>query len=408
MKSKNIQKGFFMQKFISFILLFMIFLSVELFADVKITLKPPSVADPSTTTGSLVQNAINKATVTFNDKLYMLDDDYDLAMLGRQKKLAKGMGNASAYSGNTVASFSGYEGYDIFAFRWGLAAAVVLPSGGISGAEDRVEEEKDIDAGAGATTAFNLGINLTKLFGIEAFTNRLYMNFKGFKMSLDVDDLSYKVSTYGVGINYQIIDEGGERFKLFKWTGLSMGTGFIYNHNKIIYTIEFDEYKYAFYDEVQDLVVANGGTMPSGNYAHPEIRFTPETQFGVDITTYTIPVEFSTSVRLLWIFNFSFGAGADLIFGKSEIVARSETNITMVDSDGLLSEISRTKGESPVVVNNGYAEIDGDTSGTPTFFNFKIMGGFGVCLGPIPVDVSVVYYPFTRGIAVNAGLGFVW
>ncbi|MCL2155382.1 MAG: hypothetical protein FWH53_06935 [Leptospirales bacterium] len=360
-----------MKKLSAIILALMIFTSIELFA-LEIDIKLPSTAAWS---GIVTQTDIDSF------KTQLISDD--LAKLGHQNKLATGFGNAVAYSANS-ASFSGYEGYDIFAFMWGLAVGVKLPSS--TGIGDNFKDEQDFDFGLGASTAFNLGINLTAL-GLDLLPNRLYMNIKGSKLSSDVEDWSFKMTTFGMGLNYQVVDRGGDRFKLFKWTGLSVGTGFLYNRNKLIFNYELGTQRYD---------IAGAGPTPTNNY---QLRFTPDTQFGLDVKTYTIPIEASTSVRLLWLFNFTFGAGLDLTFGSSKIIAKAESDVYLYDSSGVQQGGPNDKGT---------AIIDGSTSDKPTFLNPKIMAGFGICLGPLPIDVRITYYPGRNGIAANIGTGIVW
>ena len=361
-----------MKKFTGFILAIMIFSSIELFA-VKIKIDADTPGNQT----------------DLNQFASLLINESDLAKIGNQKKLAEGMGNAAAYAGSNVASFSGYEGYDVFAIMWGLSAGVVIPPNPDS-IDTMIEEEKDLDAGAGLSSAFNLGINLTGL-GLDILPNRLYMNIKGATASVkgtisdDEDgdkDWSFKMSTFGLGLNYQLVDRGGDRFKVFKWTGLSLGSGFIYTRNKIVFDADFDEY-YA-----SDLT-PSGTTPPT--IGGKDITVEPRAQFGIDVKTYTIPIEISTSARLLWLFNFTLGGGVDLQFGSSKIIVTSVADVKTIDNAKV-----------------GTAHIDGTTKGKPTFLNPKIMTGFGICLGPIPVDVRATYYPATDGAAVNVGLGFVW
>ena len=357
-----------MRKFTGFILAIMIFTSIELFA-VKIT--ATADAGPS----SAEQINLN----AFVNDLYATD----LGALGHQKKLARGMGNAVAHAGNSVASFRGYEGYDIFAGMWGLSFAVVIPPVS-DAADDLMAKEKDDAAGIALNQAFNVGINLTNaldinnLLGLDFLPNRLYMNIKGSKTSAkggtfnDADDWKFKMTTFGLGFNYQLVDTGGDRFKVYKWTGMSIGTGFLYARNKITYDHTSGIYKNSAGDR----------------------SFKIDTQYGVDIKTYTIPLEASTSARLLWLFNFTAGAGIDFTFGTSKIIKESNSNVyTGISASG---------------AKVGTIYVDGSSKNSPTYINPKILGGLGVCLGPIPVDISITYYPVSNGIVFCTGFGFVW
>ena len=363
-----------MKRFLGFILILMMFTSIELFAETIII-------DPGSGTGWA---GATGAIAFFKDEL---STSRNMAKIGHQNKLASGFANANTYAANS-ASFAGYEGYDIFAFMWGLSAGAVMPSDG-SVDSDKIKDEKDVDLGAGISSAFNLGINLTNL-GLDLLPNRLYMSIKFFTFSIDgnkgqENEWSYKTTTFGIGLNYQLVDRGGDRFRAFKWTGLSVGTGFIYNKNKIVFHTKLDEENYKYDD---------GGDR--------YLTFEPNTQFGLDVSTYTIPIELSTSVRLLWLFNFTLGAGVDMNFGTSKIVAKADSPIYIYNG---------TPGSGTPLVGstNGMVHIDGTTSERPDLLNPKVMFGFGLCLGPIPIDARITYYPGSNiGLAANIGTGIVW
>ena len=370
-----------MKRFLGFILILMMFTSIELFA-VTIDIKAPQIiGGGGLTAGDIItlNTQLTSIATDFQQQLY----GENLNKLGHQNKLATGFGNASAYSANS-ASFSGYEGYDIFAFMWGISAGVKIPSN--MEIKDGFKDKVDFDFGVAISTAFNLGINLTAL-GLDFLPNRLYMNIKGLKLSIDdAKDWSFKMTTFGIGFNYQLVDRGGDRFRLFKWTGLSVSTGFLYNKNKINFNYELDEY------------TSDNTTSGIPGY-ELSLIFTPDTNFGLDVKTYTIPIEISTSVRLLWLFNFTLGAGIDMAFGTSKIIAAAKTEVYLRNNSGTSVNYRYEKGT---------AIIDGTTSDKPNLLNPKILGGLGLCLGPIPIDVRATYYLGRNGLAVNVGTGIVW
>ena len=355
-----------MKKFLGFILVLMIFTSIELFAATV------SIDYSGTGWSPAVQTAANNFVIDLNT-------NRNMAKIGHQNKLASGFANANAYAANS-ASFAGYEGYDVFAFMLGLSTGATIPKNG-SLDSDKIKEEKDVDLGVGVSSAFNLGINLTNL-GLDLLPNRLYMNIKFFTFSIDgnkgkENEWSGKMTTFGIGFNYQLVDRGGDRFRLFKWTGLSVGTGFIYNKNKVVFHTKLDQEDYNFDTTYR-------------------LTFEPNTQFGLDVSTYTIPIEISTSVRLLWLFNFTLGAGLDMSFGTSKIVAKADSPVYLYNGGSLQSGVAT-------------AHIDGTTTDNPSPLNPKVMFGFGLCLGPIPIDARITYYPgSTTGLAANIGTGIVW
>jgi len=363
------------------ILLF--FAGVNLSAGVKIDITAPTVS------GTGADAAINaQLAILADDFATDLEKNSDLKTLGNQEKLATGFGNAVGYAARS-ASLDGYQGYDLFAFMYGNSISIQLPALSPSGIEqigDDIEEDKDADVGVGMSNSFNLGFNITLLKNMigldELLPNRLYVNIKYFSFSQDMDDYSFETKTFGFGINYQLIDNGGDRFSLFKWSGLSLGTGLLYNKNNIEMTYDMGDYE------------SDPTTFLGDDYT---LGFTPETTFGLDISSYVIPIDISTSARLLWIFNFTVGAGLDFTFGTSEIIAEANSDIELY-RDG--TEIDQA--------TKGNAKIDAGTTGEPTLANFRLTGGLGVCFGPLPVDVSLTWYPVTNGAALNISAGVVW
>jgi len=373
-----------MKKISGLLLILMMFAATgNLFAGVRITITPPSVD----TGGPIDTELVTQKTIFEN---YLLTTD--LSKLGSQDKLATGFGNAVSYAAQS-GSLAGYQGYDLFAIFYGITLSgqplYVSPSD-YSKIGDDIEKDKDADAGVGLSTSFNLGLNITMLKNMigldELLPNRMYMNIKYFTFTLDAGDYSFETTTFGVGLNYQLIDNGGDRFRLFKWSGLSVGTGFLYNTNQIDMTYTFGEYS-------SDPVDAD----PTAGVSNYYMAFSPETTFGLDISSYVIPFDISTSARLLWMFNFTLGAGFDFTFGESKIIANAGSPMEIRDSD-----------DNSVFATGGNASIDGGTKGEPTIANFRLTGGLGLCLGPIPLDLSATWYPITSGISVNLSTGIVW
>jgi len=223
----------------------------------------------------------------------------------------------------------------------------------------------------------------------KVLPNRMYMNFKYFTFSRDVSDYSFDTTTYGIGLNYQLIDRGAQRFRLFKWSGLSIGSGFLHNTSKTGIKTTFSEY-------------ISDPFSYAGYYA--KMGFTPETAFEIDTTSNVIPVDISTSLRLLWILNLTLGGGVDFTLGKSKIAAHADSvmNAYISDSD------PGTYDKVDIVPGTGGAVVDAGTKGKPELTHFRLMAGVGICLGPVPVDVKANWYPVDHGASVNVSTGVVW
>lgn len=228
---------------------------------------------------------------------------------------------------------------------------------------------------------------MSKLLGLNG--NRIYFNVKYFTYSVDAGDYSFDATTFGFGLNYQLVDRGGDRFKAFKWTGISVGSGLLYNSNKIDMTLTLDR-------EYTEAITATGGPYYIG--------LEPKATFGIDVTSYTIPLDISTSIRLLWIFNLTLGAGVDFMFGQSEVVMNSTTGLKVYDS----SHTELATSNDGTAGTPGSVVIDAGTDGNPSLAHARLTGGLGICLGPLPIDLSATWYPIDNGAAVNVSTGIVW
>lgn len=380
-----------MKKLSATLFLMLVFTSTSLFAGFNVLVTPPTVNTGNTGNDAAINTALNNAKSTFETQL----QSSDLSMLGSQDMLAKGFGNSVVYASG-AASLDGYQGYDLFAILFGASISAQLPDSSLSlNTVDHIKNDiirdKDLDAGVGFSSAFNIGLNITVLKNIAGLggvlPNRLYANIKYFSLSRDIKDYSLDTSIIGLGLNYQLIEKVGIPLGLVKWSGISIGTGFFHTTSKVDFTFKFDEY------------ISNPINVSSTNYY---MGFTPDTHFGVDISENIIPIDLSTSLKVLWILNISAGLGIDLTFGKSDIVTGSTTGMKVYsgpDKNNL----------TPVALSTGgIAVVDAGTKGKPTFANFRVSGGIGICMGPVPIDLRMTTYPFTSGYSVSLSTGIVW
>ncbi len=307
------------------------------------------------------------------------DVNAELSKYQDQKDLAKGFANANIYSAQ-AATFQGYQNYSLFAITAGVMVGVQAPSIKPSYYDeigDDLEEKGDIDAGVGAGVSFfNLGINAGFIM------KDLYLNLKfGSIKFKPADEVEIKNTLIGIGANYGLIKGGDIGWGFLKWRGLSIGTGFLYHKSEVDVTIELDSYRSS-----TDLSgIGLGGYFL---YADPSITL------GVETTTYTIPFDITTSVRLLWFLNVTLGAGVDFSFGNSDIIIMSAGGLRV--SNGITNY--------PV----GSLLIDGSTRDVaPSFIRPRVMAGIGFNLWMVKIDIPVIYYPAT-GAAVGLTAGVVW
>jgi hypothetical protein len=276
---------------------------------------------------ALFESKMNDEVGVAFDKT-IADANEVLSSFKEQKKLAQGMANANAYSSNS-ATLQGFQNYDLFAVATGFMLGMQAPSLGGSSvgtlASD-ITQNGDIYAGVGAGfTYLNVGLNC------KFIMPGLYLNAKYGGLNFEVDEFSLDFKVMGVGANYKFL-EPKSFMGLVKWRGLSVGTGFYMQSDKLGLTITPDPIvnQAHFREEVLSTATsaqdstAKATLLDQMGYTtgnpDADITLTPEFKMGLDITTFTIPFEVNTAVAVLWgMFNVNAGLGVDFNFGNAEI-----------------------------------------------------------------------------------------
>jgi hypothetical protein len=327
----------------------------------------------------------------------------NLAQYNEQKELAQGFANANAYSTHS-ATLQGYQNYKLFAVSTGMMIGFQAPSADVgyySRIGDDIQEKGDVYAGVGLGFSYaNVGINAGFL------APGLYLNAKFGAFEQEVDDFSIEFSSMGVGANMRLLDSRS-LVGLVTWRGISVGSGFYRQSNKVSMIIEPDSIvtQVPFREAVVNSAPASdraayGAAMDQLGYtaAEPDADMVlqPTFEMGIDIATYTIPLEATTAVSLLWgAVNLSAGAGVDLNFGSSEIVLKG------------LAAANTSSDTTKVKFTEAEVTIDGSSDNGPSFVRPRLMGGLGIGLGPVKVDVPVLYY-IASGFAAGITLAVVW
>ena len=339
---------------------------------------------PGVSTGNALLDATLSAVIADAFNTAILDANNTLSKYHDQQQLARGFGNANVYS-SQVASFQGFQNYDHFAVAAGGMVGVHMPSSDpnyYENLDDELEKTGDIFAGVGASASFlNVGINA------KSIRPGLYLNFKFGSASVEpVDEVKFSNTIVGVGANYTLAKPMTGSF-LFKWRGLSLGTGLIYHNSDVTYAVDIDKI-------TEEFVVNYGGYKVSG-----DVVIDPSVNLELKVKTLTVPVDIMTSVRLLWLFNVTLGAGMDFNFGNTDLILISNGSVTI--------DIQQTPIELDIKTTPGTAVVDGFTLDvSPSFARFRLNTGVGFNFGPLKIDIPVSYYPRT-GIAAGVTLGVV-
>lgn len=324
-----------------------------------------------------------------------------------QKNLAEGMANANAYSSNS-ATMQGYGNYDLFAVSSGFMLGVQAPSPDPSAYKsmgDDITKKGDLYAGVGAGfTYLNVGINCGKFL-----LPGLYLNVKYGGLSTDLSNFSMDYKVFGVGASYRLLDPKS-LIGLVKWRGISASTGFYMQMDKLNYTIKPKTFKTdakfresvlsgaaSAQDSADDEAILTEMGYGKGS-PDAQVLINPVFNMGLDVTTYTIPLEANTAVALLWgVLNLNAGIGMDLNFGSAKIVLEGKSD----------ADIQNKGNSSKVTFSKATVNVDGSDDNKPSIARLRAMTGFGLGLGPVKIDVPIVYY-VASGFAFGVTGAIVW
>lgn len=354
----------------------------------------------ATITGTAPQLSVNisgtfypiDVSTEFNNAIN--DANADLAKYKDQEDLAIGFANANVYSTNS-ATQQGYPNYSLFAITTGVMVGVQAPTTNIDyyiggKIDDDIKAKGDIYAGIAGSAAINVGINVGFL------VPGLYINGKFGKFDstwvYDNDDFSFNTFIAGVGVQYSIFDEIGTG--LLRWRGLMIGSGLVYQSTKVAYKVDLDPEYQSFV--ANDVV---GSSDVTG-----DVVVDPSFKVTLDMYTLSVPLELTTAVQLLWLFNLTLGAGVDVVTGNADLVlnAAADATVDNIAVDG--TPVS--KSEYTVIPGN--LTIDGATLGKkPKLARVRIMTGVGFNFGPLKIDIPIIYY-LKSGAAVGVTAGIVW
>ncbi len=334
----------------------------------------------------------------------LADANRSLSGFGSQKDLARAMANANAYASN-AATLQGYPNYDRFAFSGGFMMAVQAPSfdpSAYDGIADKISGEGDVYLGVAAGIGFNLGMNCGFL------VPGLYANVKYGALSKTFDDYAIDYKLFGFGVNYNLL-QPKSFVGLAKWRGISIGTGFYMQMDELSVKIKVDTFRTdaKFREAVmagaaagsdstdKEAILAEMGYGPGSDDA--QVAINPVFKMGLDIATFTVPLEANTAVALFWgIINLNFGLGMDLNFGNAKVLLKGDSE---ADIEG--------NSTSKVTFDPATVTVDGSGENGPSFARLRAMTGLGLGLGPVKIDIPIIYY-VKSGAAFGITGAFVW
>ena len=311
-----------------------------------------------------------------------------------QSSLIKGFANTTVFSsaGATQRTFYGYK---TFGATIGAMGSLQFPrnpitlikdiTSALGSFGDDLSDFDDFFDKLGVTGNNNFGVDIQPLnaqFGLNTskfLLDGLYLGLKLGYMKLDFSPyVTYGNFSAGLMGNYQIFKHRSLGKNLFVWRGLNAGTGIIYQNTNL-------DFKYSLNSEIVNIPI-------NGENVSPILEMNLLLDW--KSSSFTIPIEAMTSVRLLGFLNIPLGLGVDIGFGKSNMLI-----------SGSIDNISFASSELPFDLREktpGYIEVSLQGNESSSIFHPKLMSGIGFSLGPVVIDFPITYYFTENGF--NAGL----
>lgn len=238
--------------------------------------------------------------------------------------------------------------------------------------------------GLGVQGSIMAGLSLSKFplptigpIDLKKFT--VFVNFFSYSNDSLVDSLTIKTSNFGMHLQYKLIDGkniGG--IGILNWGGVALTTGFDTGSNTMTYKV---------------------GQSISATSSGVTYKWTPSAASALELqnSSFSIPLEASTSIRVLYILSLFAGAGVDLNFGgKSTITANLTGPVT--------NSINATQGSATLAITENQG---------PNFGALRFFAGPQINLVPLKnTNVLSIYaqgnYSTGGNYGVHAGLRIAW
>jgi hypothetical protein len=280
--------------------------------------------------------------------------------------------------------------FDIFVLGAGLGVGADLGGNSLS---DLTSGNLDYNKlpGFSANMSFLLGFNpgvvlKSKIGPIDPDRLRVFMNF--FSTNRTFNIVSVKLNSFGIHASYLLFEGVGT--KLLGWEGLKIHTG--YDHAGVGLSAT------QTLTQSQDTTIS---TVPGLPPAKLTAAFTGPVTVGANASISTIPIEASTSVRLLYVLSLYGGLGTDLNFGSSTGIGTLTGNLTATDSTSTLADANEPIG--------GKASLTlGGQKAKPSAFSMRGFGGVQLNMGVLNLFVQANKAFTNDALGVSLGAKAYW
>lgn len=236
--------------------------------------------------------------------------------------------------------------------------------------------------GVGIQGSIMVGLSLSRfpvpqIGPIDLKKLTIFANFYGYSNDSLISGLAIKTSAFGLHAQYKFIDGkniGG--IGVLNWGGVAFTSGFDVSSNTYTYK------------------VGQKISVPSGGLTY-DWTTNSTSSLSLESSSFSIPLEVSTNVRLVYILSLFAGAGIDLNFGKSTIAANLDGPLTV---NGVAA---------------GNAKLTASEEKGPSFGTLRFFAGPQINIVPLKTtNVVSIYaqgnYSIGGNYGVHAGIRIAW
>jgi hypothetical protein len=380
-------------------------LSVPLYPELNLENPDPDNIDEAT---------IEQVEDLFNEEFARVVDaaieaaNTEIGDYGELSQLARGFGDAAVFTGH-AASQRSYPDYRRFYVNLGSSLAVQLPARNPEGFEalrEKIRTSGDVYVGAAwQPWAISVGTKLSVI------SDKLYVggSFGYLDNTITVEGTEIALSAQSVGLfgHYRVVD-GFWRNGPIRWRGVGVGSGLLWHGTGLSldftglgsFTEAMESGAELLPSEFNDALEATDSgydpTAPLGS-----LTVSPTLQLGTETREFTIPLELSTGVRLLYLLDISVGAGVDLNFGRSTAA---------FEATGTAEAGGYVQDSTYMSISPGTVALSSSTTSSPSFAKPRINTAVSLNMGPVKLTVPLAYH-FGSGAAGLSGginLGLLW
>ena len=247
---------------------------------------------------------------------------------------------------------------------------------------------------ASATVGVNAGLFLKSpsLWGlVDPSRLKGYVSF----MSLNREFTGFgtaSVSNFSAMGQYGIIPGKSWALNSVKWEGVNLSSGVRFGKMDLTGS-------YSTTVEESSTVDAGGGVTPTVTMSTPLA-----VDLDINSTTFAIPFEGSTAIRLGYILSLYAGMGVDLAFGSTSGGVTGTDDLVTVTHSGTGAGSITGNTEVNYSVDAGFA----NGSGKPAFLNARGFAGAQLELGVVNLTLGLQKALFAGRYAVNLGANLYW